>query len=80
MEAKLTSVTESALGAALGLANFANGDPAVLLLHAGQGIDAAREEIYNAAFVGRDAGQAYHDLAAMALLACAAYHELRKDT
>lgn len=76
MEAKLTSVTESALGAALGLVNFASGDPATLLIHAGQGVDAARDQIMHGAFDGEDVGQAYHDLAAMALLACAAYHEM----
>ncbi len=71
MEAKLTSISEVALGAAFRLAEMLN--PEDMLLMAGHGVDAARAEIARG---GDTVGQAYHDLATMSLLACAAYHEL----
>ena len=71
MEAKLTSVSETALGAAFRLAEML--DTEDMLIMAGHGVDAARAEIARG---GETAGQAYHDLVTMALLACAAYHEL----
>lgn len=80
MEAKLTSIGEVTLGAALECATLSDGDPAALLLFSGGAINAALEEIGTAALDNKDSGQAYHDLAAMTLLACAAYHEMRKDT
>ena len=80
MEAKLISIGETTLGAALECATLSNGDPAALLVFAGGGISAALEAIGIAICDNNDAGQAYHDLATMALLACAAHHELRKDT
>ena len=78
MEAKLTSISESVLGAALKLAE--TDDSIGLYVYAGTTLDKARYETHEALLEGKDAGQAYHDLAVAALLACAAYHELRKDT
>jgi hypothetical protein len=80
MEAKLTSIGEATLGAALQVAEFSDGDPASLLMFAGTEVSKALYEIELGAVNGDDNGKAYHDLAAMALLACAAYHEMRRDT
>ncbi len=77
MEARLISITEGVLTAALEFVKLSNGDPETLLVYAGQGIDTARDQICNAAFDHEDAGEAYYGLACMALVACAAHHELK---
>ncbi len=79
MEAKLTAAAEATLSAALSLAKLSDGDPAALLLFAGHGIDLARAEIAEFTPLGKPVGVTYHALAAMSLLACAAYLELQGD-